>query len=116
MNITENKFMLPFGVYIDPDTGIMKDPTRVLTRKASDMLGYYADADALQRLIDDHNNPLHYEVFEVPVPEEYGQLMYCISKLQPGVVGDEFFMTKGHYHTVPQTRSEEHTSELQSRE
>jgi hypothetical protein len=29
--------------------------------------------------------------------------MYCISKLQPGLVGDEFFMTKGHYHTVVET-------------
>lgn len=103
MIATENKFMLPFGVYIDPDTGVMKDPERVLKRKASDMLGYYADAGALQRLIDEHNDPLHYEVFEVPVAEEYGQLMYCISKLQPGLVGDECFMTKGHYHTVPQT-------------
>lgn len=103
MIATENKFMLPFGVYIDPDTGVMKDPKRVLERKASDMLGYYADADALQRLIDDHNDPLHYEVFEVPVPEEYGQLMFCISKLQPGAVGSEFFMTKGHYHTVLET-------------
>lgn len=103
MLIKDNKFMSPFGVYIDPDTGTMKDPSRVLTRKASDMIGYYADAEALQRLIDEQADPLHYEVFEVPVPEEYGQLMFCISKLQPGVVGEEFFMTKGHYHTVPQT-------------
>jgi glucose-6-phosphate isomerase len=25
-------------------------------------------------------------------------LLLCISKLQPGVVGQEYFMTKGHYH------------------
>jgi glucose-6-phosphate isomerase len=37
------------------------------------------------------------------VPETTGNLMYCISKLQPGLVGDEFFMTKGHYHQVKET-------------
>ena len=37
------------------------------------------------------------------VPEKYGHLYFCISKLQPGLVGDEYFMTKGHYHTVLET-------------
>ena len=37
---------------------------------------------------------------ESAVPEEYGQVKFCISKLYPGLVGDEFFMTKGHYHEV----------------
>ena len=30
-------------------------------------------------------------------------MKYCISKLYPGTVGDECFMTKGHYHAVPAT-------------
>ena len=38
-----------------------------------------------------------------PVPEEYGQVKFCISKLYPGTVGDECFMTKGHYHAVLET-------------
>jgi glucose-6-phosphate isomerase len=96
-------FLDPFSVDIDVDTGEMKNAANHLVRKASDMKGYYADEAALTWLIDQEGDPLHYEVFEVPVPEEYGQLMYCISKLQPGRVGDEFFMTKGHYHTVVET-------------
>ena len=61
------------------------------------MLGYYADQAALDALIS-NGDPLHYEVFEKPVPQERGHLMFCISSLQPGRVGDECFMTKGHYH------------------
>ena len=56
----------------------------------------------LERLIA-QGDPIHYEVFEKPVPEEYGHLMFCISRLQNGLVGDEYFMTKGHYHSVLQT-------------
>jgi glucose-6-phosphate isomerase len=66
------------------------------------MRGHYGDAAALEALVD-AGDPVHYEVFEVPVPEEYGHLMYCISALRPGLVGDECFMTKGHYHTVLET-------------
>ena len=100
---TSTSFIMPFSVYINPDTGEMENAKNHLIRKASDMKGYYKDENALKEIIEKGNDPLHYEVFEVPVPEEYGQLMYCISKLQPGKVGDEFFLTKGHYHTIVQT-------------
>ena len=100
---TSTSFIMPFSVYINPDTGEMENAKNHLIRKASDMKGYYKDENALKEIIEKGNDPLHYEVFEVPVPEEYGQLMYCISKLQPGKVGDEFFLTKGHYHTIVET-------------
>lgn len=95
-------FIQPFSVDIDLIEGAMPAATRRTARKASAMRGHYADGAAFERLVA-AGDPLHYEVFEVPVPEEYGHLMYCISKLQPGLVGDEYFMTKGHYHTVRQT-------------
>ena len=96
-------FIQPFGLEIDLETGEMPGATDYLARKASDMTGHYADPAALARLIEVGADPLHYEVYEKPVPLEYGHLMYCISKLQAGKVGDEFFMTKGHYHTVAET-------------
>ncbi|MHC4740466.1 MAG: glucose-6-phosphate isomerase family protein [Planctomycetota bacterium] len=97
------ELMDPFTVLIDLENGTMPEHTNYLRRNASDMRGHYADSDALANLINEGNDPLHYEVFETPVPEKIGQLMYCISRLQPGKVGDEFFMTKGHYHTVEDT-------------
>ncbi len=95
--------MQPFNVSIDLLTGIMSNPDEHLIRRASDMRGYYADASALENLIDRENDPVHYEVFERTIPEVGGHLRFCISKLQPGRVGEEYFMTKGHYHTVAHT-------------
>ncbi|HOE67057.1 MAG TPA: glucose-6-phosphate isomerase family protein [Candidatus Hydrogenedentes bacterium] len=95
-------YMQPFGVDIDLVEGVMRDHDRVVVRRASAMLGHYADGAALQALID-AGDPVHYEVFEKAVPAEYGHLLFCISKLYPGRVGDEYFMTKGHYHTVAET-------------
>lgn len=90
----------PFGVQFDLASGTARGPHEVIRRNASVMRGYYADEQALEHLIAEQDDPLHYETLEFPVPEEYGQVKFCISKLYPGVVGDEYFMTKGHYHAV----------------
>jgi len=95
--------MAPFSLDIDLAEGIMRNPTNHIVRRASDMRGYYADEAALDRLIEENGDPVHYEVFERPVPLDQGQLMFCISKLYPGRVGDEYFFTKGHYHEVLET-------------
>ncbi len=89
----------PFAVQLDLVAGLMENPQRRTERRASAMRGHYRDAAALERLIADEDDPLHYEVLESPTPEEYGHLMFCISRLLPGVVGEECFMTKGHFHT-----------------
>ena len=98
----QSNLMQPFGVEIDLIEGVMADPAHHLKRHASDMRGHYQDRDALNRLIE-AGDPLHYEVFEPTLPQTAGQVIFCISKLYPGRVGDECFMTKGHYHTVPDT-------------
>jgi len=103
MQTQQTPLINPFGVELDLEKGLMRGAKNHLVRRASDMRGYYADAAALQRLIGEENDPVHYEVFEVPVPENYGHLMYCISTLRPGLVGQEYFMTKGHYHSIPNT-------------
>ncbi len=96
-------FLPPFSLELDLEDGVMRNPERRFVRKASDMRGYYTDKQALARLIEEGNDPLHYQVFEKPVPEQNGQLMFCISRLEPGRVGEECFMTKGHFHALAET-------------
>jgi glucose-6-phosphate isomerase len=100
---SKTTFINPFSLEIDLETGKMPMATNHLIRHASDMKGYYLNEEALQESIKNNGDLIHYEVFEYPIPEEYGHLMYCISKLYPGKIDEEFFMTKGHYHTVQQT-------------
>jgi len=101
MNITlvpGTSLIEPFAVDYDLAAGLMKNPHAHLVRRVSAMRGHYRDTEAFDALVMD-GDPVHYEVFETPVPHEDGHLMYCISDLRPGCVGDECFMTKGHYHT-----------------
>ena len=46
---------------------------------------------------------LLYEVYELSRPEQPGELIHGISIVDPGLVGNEYFMTKGHFHTVLDT-------------
>jgi glucose-6-phosphate isomerase len=92
-------WIAPFAATLDLETGAHLSPGRLLVRRASDMRGYYRAAAALETLIED-GDPPHYEVVEIPVPETHGHLASCLSTLQPGRVGDECFMTKGHYHAI----------------
>lgn len=94
--------MTPWAIEIDLVAATMRAPERTLVRRASHMRGFYRDAAALERLIA-AGDPVHYEVFERLVPEESGHLMVCLSRLQPGDVGGECFMTKGHFHAVAAT-------------
>jgi len=92
----------PFGVAVDFKSGEMHDADRVVIRRASDLRGYYADAEALEAIIAD-GDPVFYRVYEKAIPEVEGHLLFCMSVLLPGVVGEEFALTKGHYHTVVDT-------------
>lgn len=90
-------------VYFDLKTGLAPKETALpLQRRASNMVGIYHDEEALQTLIDGEN-PLMYEFYDLHVPEAEGNLAYGTSMVFPGVVGEEFYMTKGHFHTILDT-------------
>ncbi len=80
-------------------------PSRVdhhIERRLSAMRGQFLDQVAYDRMIA-KDDPLIYEVYEVKRPEVAGEFLLGISIVHPGKVGDEFFMTKGHFHSVIDT-------------
>lgn len=89
----------PFGAILDAVGGGIEPAGPIKESRASDMAGLYKDADAWQRLAGD---ALVYAVAAAPVAEEAGELPFSITTIQPGTVGGEFFMTKGHMHTARQ--------------
>jgi glucose-6-phosphate isomerase len=72
------------------------------TRYLSAMKGQFFDQRAFQAMLA-QGDPLLYEVFEINRPEMPSELQHGVSVIHPGKVGDEYFMTKGHYHAVLDT-------------
>lgn len=68
-------------------------------RYLSQMKDMYADRQAAQAMID-AGDPLVYEFYELGAPEHPGDLAFGTSICYPGKVGGEYFMTKGHFHTI----------------
>ena len=66
-------------------------------RRVSNLLTQFADEEAAKKLIAE-GDPLLYEFYELELPEEPGVLRFGSTRLYPGKVGNEYFMTKGHYH------------------
>jgi glucose-6-phosphate isomerase len=73
-----------------------------IQRRLSSMRGQFLDQEAFSEMLAVEDSLL-YEVFEFKRPEVLGELLHGISIVHPGKVGDEFFMTKGHFHTVLDT-------------
>ena len=93
-----DSIMQPFAVEINFDSGRITAPARLLTRRLSDLEGLFSDGEAYRRALKEVD-PVIYEVYEVPVPNEEGHLLSCTTLIHPGKIGGEYYFTKGHFHT-----------------
>ena len=66
------------------------------------MRGQFSDQAAYEQLLSEAD-VLLYEVYAFVQPEVAGELDSGISIIHPGKVGQEYFMTKGHFHSVLDT-------------
>jgi glucose-6-phosphate isomerase len=88
-----------FTIYFDMENGLAdKKP---IQRRLSDMKDMYYDSEAVEDLINE--NPLIYEYYDLGAPEHEGDLAFGTSIVYPGKVGNEYFMTKGHFHSILDT-------------
>lgn len=93
----------PFILDFDLLSGFCKSgKVRPMQRRVSDMAAQFADQEAARAMIDG-GDPLLYEFYGLDLPEEPGVLQFGTTILYPGKVGDEYFMTKGHFHTILDT-------------
>jgi glucose-6-phosphate isomerase, archaeal len=96
-----NTNISPFTIFFDLKNG-MSDERKTTKRYLSNMKGLFADQNALDEMIK-HDNSLIYEFYELGLPETPGDLLFGTSIVYPGKVGNEFYMTKGHFHTILDT-------------
>lgn len=93
----------PFVLDFDPSSGRCESGRVQPTyRRVSNMASQFADEVAAQKLVAG-GDPLLYEFYELDLPAEDGALQFGTTTLYPGKVGDEYFMTKGHFHTILDT-------------
>ena len=67
------------------------------TRTLGQMKGFFADSHAYDSMSPD-TELYHIDIFAPVDGGTEGGLFFGITHILPGVVGDEYFMTKGHFH------------------
>jgi glucose-6-phosphate isomerase, archaeal len=88
----------PFQVMLDFDTGSLTPYTESFERRLSDMAGAYEDQGAVAGLLSAGQDPVIYTGYDADVPHAPDHLPFRTTIIRPGVIGSEFFMTKGHHH------------------
>jgi len=78
----------------------VKDTSKRILSKVK---GMFYDVKAADEYIEKFGDQLVYEFHELPAPEHAGDLAFGSSIVYPGKVGNEYYMTKGHFHTILDT-------------
>jgi len=100
-NLDRIDFLVPFRICFDLVSGISKQriPGK---RRLSDMKEMYTDIEAVASMLK-LEDTLVYEFYELGAPEDPGDIAFGTSIVYPGKVGNEYFMTKGHFHSIIDT-------------
>lgn len=91
----------PFTFFLDQSAARI-DNTAPIVRRLSSLRGQFLDQSAFEAALA-QDDPELYRVYAVDRPDVVGELSSGLTILHPGKVGDEYYMTKGHFHAVLET-------------
>ena len=63
-----------------------------------DISEFFNDQQAVKKILDGGKNPMIYTYHDKVQPEAQGEFNFGITIIFPGTIGDEFYMTRGHFH------------------
>jgi glucose-6-phosphate isomerase, archaeal len=88
--------LFPQGVAIDPKTGEVSPSTGRYKKTLSDLRDFFHDSKKLDATIAAEGDQTVYEVIDYR--HEESDLAFGTTIMYPGRVGDEYFLTRGHFH------------------
>ncbi len=89
---------MPGTSIVRPETGTLEGATGRYEKRFSALRGLFLDKDAFERMVDETGDAVAYAVEDFRPSANNGDLIFGVSTLQPGIVGREFMMTRGHIH------------------
>jgi len=90
------EFPFPLVTHFNPVSGTIEGYP-ITVRRLSDLQGSFADEQAYRRALAS-GDPVVYTVSGVEYPAEESQLSYALGLIMPGKIGQEYYLTRGHFH------------------
>lgn len=93
------RFPEPHLCQVNLETGLMENASGHYKKSYDDLFGLYADADAFDAMMKDRAGKVAYEVTQyIPEGAARGDMIFGLTRMEPGKVGNEYFLTRGHIH------------------
>ena len=83
---------------VDVVKGELRGATNRYTKTLADLEGLYADDAAYRTLLRELGDAVVYEVTDYKPSNDSGDMIIGVTRMLPGKVGKEFFLTRGHIH------------------
>ncbi|MEM8552844.1 MAG: glucose-6-phosphate isomerase [Pseudomonadota bacterium] len=94
-------FFPPHLCTVDSARGVLENANGRYEKRLRDLNGLYRDEDAFRLLAETRGEEIAYEVTSFTPGHRVADLIMGVTKMAPGKVGDEYFMTRGHIHAQP---------------
>ncbi|MBY3031732.1 glucose-6-phosphate isomerase [Rhizobium leguminosarum] len=87
--------------YVDIAAGQLKGATNRYVKTIRDLEGLYEDAEAFAAVVAARGDEVAYEVTDYKPSANAGDIIIGVTRMEPGKVGREYYMTRGHIHARP---------------
>ncbi len=88
----------PEKIIIDFKKGVIQPYTRKKEVRLSELKEYFSNIEEVEKILSKGKDPLIYEYYEYIHSEATGNLNLGLTIIYPGKIGNEYYMTKGHFH------------------
>ncbi|MCG8333207.1 MAG: glucose-6-phosphate isomerase [Proteobacteria bacterium] len=85
---------------VDVRSGVLGNADHHYQKSLKDLTGLYSDEQAFKELVAVRGNDIVYEVTSYHPGSKTSDLILGITRLSPGKVANEYFMTRGHIHAI----------------
>jgi len=92
------KIMEPYSTILDFSKGSIKTFKKKVEVKLSDLRDFFLSTDVVNQMLSEGKNPIIYQYHEHSQDEVYGHLNFGVTVINPGKIGKEYHLTRGHYH------------------
>jgi glucose-6-phosphate isomerase len=86
---------------VDVAKGVLEGASNRYVKTYRELQGLYEDEAAFAALVAGKGDAVAYEVTDYKPSAHSGDMIIGVTRMEPGRVGREFYMTRGHIHARP---------------
>ena len=91
----------PSQCRVDLKAGQLEGFTNSYEKYYRELVGLYQDQTEFSHLLAEKADAIAYQVTEYRPSTNSGDMIFGVTRMEPGKVGSEYYMTRGHIHAKP---------------